>query len=104
MLEVNNFNAVRITLASPEQIRSWSRGEVTKPGQYPLVDRPTLMKAVSIAEGLTPYAKKKGIEVNRTVDGKQTKMVFDLKAIEERKAEDILLLPGDVVIVPRRLF
>src|SRR5438093_2877184 len=31
MLEVNNFNAVRITLASPEQIRSWSRGEVTKP-------------------------------------------------------------------------
>src|SRR5687767_11098698 len=31
MLEVNNFNAVRITLASPEQIQSWSRGEVTKP-------------------------------------------------------------------------
>ncbi len=31
MLEVNNFNAVRITLASPEQVRSWSRGEVTKP-------------------------------------------------------------------------
>jgi DNA-directed RNA polymerase subunit beta' len=31
MLEVNNFNAVRITLASPEQIRSWSRGEVIKP-------------------------------------------------------------------------
>jgi DNA-directed RNA polymerase subunit beta' len=31
MLEVNNFNAVRITLASPEQIKSWSRGEVTKP-------------------------------------------------------------------------
>jgi polysaccharide export outer membrane protein len=80
------------------------RGEVSKPGQYPLVDRPTLMKAVSIAEGLTPYAKKKGIEINRNVNGKQTKLVFDLKAIEERKAEDILLLPGDVVIVPRRLF
>jgi len=31
MLEVNNFNAVRISLASPEQIRSWSYGEVTKP-------------------------------------------------------------------------
>src|ERR671924_113998 len=31
VLEVNNFNAVRITLASPDQIRSWSRGEVTKP-------------------------------------------------------------------------
>ncbi len=31
MLEVNDFNQVRISLASPEQIRSWSYGEVTKP-------------------------------------------------------------------------
>jgi len=31
LLEVNNFNAIRISLASPEQIRSWSYGEVTKP-------------------------------------------------------------------------
>jgi len=29
--ETNEFNAVRISLASPEQIRSWSYGEVTKP-------------------------------------------------------------------------
>ncbi len=31
MLEVNDFDAVRISLASPEQIRSWSYGEVTRP-------------------------------------------------------------------------
>ncbi len=31
MLEVNDFNAVRIGLASPDQIKSWSYGEVTKP-------------------------------------------------------------------------
>jgi DNA-directed RNA polymerase subunit beta' len=31
MLEVNDFNQVRIALASPEQIKSWSYGEVTKP-------------------------------------------------------------------------
>jgi DNA-directed RNA polymerase subunit beta' len=31
VLEVNDFNAVRISLASPEQVRSWSYGEVTKP-------------------------------------------------------------------------
>src|SRR5256714_1163353 len=31
MLEVNEFNAIRISLASPDQIRSWSSGEVTKP-------------------------------------------------------------------------
>src|SRR3982074_1965559 len=31
MLEVNEFNAIRISLASPDQIRAWARGEVTKP-------------------------------------------------------------------------
>src|SRR4030042_918845 len=31
MLEVSDFTAVRIALASPEQIRGWSYGEVTKP-------------------------------------------------------------------------
>jgi DNA-directed RNA polymerase subunit beta' len=31
MLEVNDFDAVRVSLASPDQIRQWSYGEVTKP-------------------------------------------------------------------------
>jgi DNA-directed RNA polymerase subunit beta' len=31
MVEVNDFNAIRIALASPEQIQSWSYGEVTEP-------------------------------------------------------------------------
>ncbi len=30
-MDVNNFNSMRIGLASPEQIRVWSRGEVKKP-------------------------------------------------------------------------
>ncbi len=31
MKDVNSFNALQIGLASPEQIRSWSKGEVKKP-------------------------------------------------------------------------
>lgn len=31
MLELNNFDSIKISLASPEQIREWSRGEVKKP-------------------------------------------------------------------------
>ena len=30
-MEVNEFDAIRISLASPEQILEWSHGEVTKP-------------------------------------------------------------------------
>ena len=31
MFELNNFDAIQIGLASPEQVREWSRGEVKKP-------------------------------------------------------------------------
>ena len=31
MFELNNFHAIQIGLASPEQIREWSKGEVKKP-------------------------------------------------------------------------
>ena len=31
MSEVNNFDSIQIGVASPEKIRSWSHGEVTKP-------------------------------------------------------------------------
>ncbi len=31
MFELNNFDAIQVGLASPEQIRDWSRGEVKKP-------------------------------------------------------------------------
>ena len=31
MIDVNNFVSMRIGLASPDQIREWSYGEVKKP-------------------------------------------------------------------------
>jgi len=31
MIDINNFDAIQISLASSKQIRSWSHGEVTKP-------------------------------------------------------------------------
>ena len=35
MLEVNNFSAIRISLASPDQIREWSKGEEIQPPRVP---------------------------------------------------------------------
>ena len=31
MMQFNEFDSIKIGLASPDQIRSWSYGEVTKP-------------------------------------------------------------------------
>ena len=34
MIEINSFDAMQISLASPEKIREWSHGEVTKPETF----------------------------------------------------------------------
>jgi polysaccharide export outer membrane protein len=78
------------------------RGEVSKPGQLVLEDHPTVMKAISLALGFTPYARKGGIHILRTVKGVQSRVDVNLKAIEEQKQQDIPLLPDDVIVVPRR--
>ena len=31
MIDVNNIKGIRISIASPEKIKEWSYGEVTKP-------------------------------------------------------------------------
>ena len=31
LTQENNFNSIKITLASPEKIKSWSYGEIKKP-------------------------------------------------------------------------
>ena len=36
--QVEGFDAIRIGLASPDKIRSWSYGEVKKAGDYQLSD------------------------------------------------------------------
>ncbi len=82
------------------------RGEVTRPGSYFLESGLSIMKAISVAGGLTPYANRKEVQLIRAGAGGavgDTKVV-NLKAIEEGKKPDIPLLPNDVIIVPRRIF
>jgi polysaccharide export outer membrane protein len=81
------------------------RGEVTRPGPYFLETGTTVLKAISVASGLTPFANRRQVSVLRSgKDGVQEKVVVNLKAIEDGKAPDIPLKPEDTIIVPRRVF
>jgi polysaccharide biosynthesis/export protein len=78
-------------------------GEVENPGSYDLRPRTKLMQVLALAGGLTPYAKKKGIIVLRDQVGKDDRRYeIDLGGIisGRRPADNILLQPGDTVIVP----
>jgi polysaccharide export outer membrane protein len=62
----------------------------------------TVLQALSSAGGFTQFAKLKGIYVLRNESGKQTKLPFNYREVVKGKNQEqnILLLPGDVIVVP----
>jgi polysaccharide export outer membrane protein len=77
-------------------------GEVAKPGPYPLTAPTTVLQLIVQAGGLNEYADAKNIGVLRTVDGKVTRLRFNYKDVARGRGleQNILLKPGDTVIVP----
>ena len=78
-------------------------GEVVKPGRYELTQPMTILDAITLAGGPTPFAKLKGIYVLRPQpNGAQQTLLFDYKAvIRGRKLdENIYLRRGDTIVVP----
>jgi polysaccharide biosynthesis/export protein len=82
--------------------RIYILGQVTRGGAYPLVPDMTVMQALSIAGGFTPYANLKKIYVMRAENG--TDKIFPMnykEVIGGRKPEqNIRLKPGDTIVVP----
>jgi polysaccharide export outer membrane protein len=80
-------------------------GEVIRPGSYVVRQKTTLMQAISLAGGLSPYAAKRRLQVRRrSSSGDETIFVFDYKAYEAGAGLDgnIALSAGDVIMVPER--
>jgi polysaccharide export outer membrane protein len=83
-------------------------GEVREPGQYPVVGRMTLLRAVARARGVTEYARQTHVVVFREVGGQQMAALYDLRAIRQGLYEDPEVYASDIVTVgesqARRLF
>jgi polysaccharide export outer membrane protein len=77
-------------------------GEVPRAGAYPMLPNMTVLEALSLAGGVTPFAKQSKIHVLRTEDGKQLNLPFNYKeALHGQHAEqNIVLKPGDTIVVP----
>jgi len=62
----------------------------------------TVSKAVAMAGGTAPNTKRDKVRIIRQVTGKSAKeeIVIDLTAIEKNRAEDVSLVPNDIVDVP----
>lgn len=77
-------------------------GQVTKPGELVMGHHLSVMQALSQAGGLTPYASENHIIILRRSGGKETSIPFPYDDISSgnKLDADIILKPGDVVVVP----
>lgn len=94
---------VTVTLQEIPGNRIYVIGKVNKPGDFPIIARDvTVMQALSMAGGLTPFADEKKIKVLRMENGQQRSIPFDYRKIRrgEELGQNIALQAGDVIVVP----
>ena len=77
-------------------------GQVTRPGPYPVSGQMTVIQLISVAGGLTEYANGKQITIMRTENGKAEMLRFNYNDVAKGKnlAQNVVLKPGDTVVVP----
>lgn len=80
-------------------------GEVKNPGSFPLSGGLTVLKAVSVAGGLSKFGNKGKVEILRkNRSGGAERIKVDLDEIERGKSPDVPLLAEDIVKVGKRVF
>lgn len=86
----------------PEADQAYVVGSVIHPMTIPLRAPVTISEAIAMAGGVQPGSKVGKIIIVRQQPGSTTKVEIpvDLGAINKRRAEDIALLPNDIVNVP----
>ncbi len=94
--------AVTVILLKAQHYKFFVTGKVNKPGEF-IVGRPTtVLQAIAMAGGLTPFASPGNILVVRKVGGQDQTFPFNYKQVAKGQLLDqnITLMPGDVVVVP----
>ncbi|MDQ1159437.1 polysaccharide export outer membrane protein [Sphingomonas sp. SORGH_AS 950] len=83
-------------------------GSVMKPGNYPVMGRMTLMRALAQAEGLTEFSKQDEVVIYRRVNNRDMAALYDLRAIRQGAYPDPDIYANDVIEVGesrgRRIF
>jgi polysaccharide biosynthesis/export protein len=93
---------VTVIVAQMSSLRIYILGQVTRGGAYPLVPDMTVMQALSVAGGFTPYANVKKIHVMRTENGTDKMFPLNYKEVSSgrNREENIHLKAGDTIVVP----
>jgi polysaccharide biosynthesis/export protein len=93
---------VTVIVTTINSQRVYVMGEIMRPGAFPMIPGMTVLQAIASGGGFTQYARTKSVYVLRNENGKQVKYPFNYKEVISGKKsdQDILLKPGDRVIIP----
>jgi protein involved in polysaccharide export with SLBB domain len=79
-------------------------GQVSKPGQVVYYPNMTIVDAIASAGGFTGIAAKNSVNLRRETGGKIEMHVFPVADISEGRSPNVMVLPGDVLVVDERVF
>lgn len=75
-------------------------GEVGHQGTFQLNGNMTTLELLAAAGGVSPFAKTDAIYILREENGKKIRIPFHYKKALAGKSENLVLRPGDLVVVP----
>ena len=93
---------VTVTARNSQKITVF--GQVSKPGQVAYYPNMTIVDAIANAGGFTPIAAKNTVNLRREVSGKIETHVLPVADITEGRSQNVLVLPGDVLVIDERVF
>ena len=79
-------------------------GQVGKPGQVSYYPNMTIVDAIANAGGFTGIAAKNSVTLRREVAGTIQTHTFPVADISEGRSPNVMVLPGDVLVVDERVF
>lgn len=91
-----------VRVAQADQVNAYIQGNVRSSLAINLKEPVSLTQAIAMAGGLTSGAQLEKITIRRQIPGSlnRDEMVVNLKEINRRKKDDILLQPNDIIEVP----
>ena len=94
---------VAVSVREVHSQRIYLIGEVRREGPIRLVTPLTVLQALAEAGGLTDWAKRKRIYILRIAGDRRMILPFDYDAVVRgaKLNQNVVLLPGDTVVVPR---
>jgi len=100
--EANPFVRPGDVVSIAEADQAYVVGNVLRPSAIPLKENITVSRAIAMSGGLMPDTKTERVRIVRQPPGSvaKTEIFVDLKAIDRRNAEDVVLQAGDIVDVP----